>query len=81
MTGNASEDKFIKSVTKRLKELSRRVMKLDTKDEILQAYCAERLAVYMTPKAYIQLDTFPLNPVGKINKKVLVKQFEQLIST
>lgn len=56
-------------------------MKLDMKDEILQAYCAERLAVYKTPKAYIQLDTFPLNPVGKINKKVLVKQFEQLLST
>lgn len=38
--------------------------------EILQAYCAERLAVYKTPKVYIQLDTFPLNPVGKIKKSV-----------
>ncbi|MCK1204314.1 AMP-binding protein [Streptococcus uberis] len=48
--------------------------------EVLQAYCAERLAVYKAPKTYMQLKEFPLTPVGKIDKKELVKQFEQLIS-
>lgn len=49
-------------------------------EAILHDYCAERLAIYKTPKTYMALEAFPLNPVGKINKIALVKQFEQSFS-
>lgn len=44
-------------------------------EEALKAYCKERLAIYKTPKLYIELDEFPRNAVGKINKRELVKMF------
>ncbi len=39
--------------------------------DALQAYLAEKLADYMVPTAYMQLDDMPLTPNGKVNKRAL----------
>ncbi len=39
--------------------------------EALKAYLAERLADYMVPTAYMQLDEMPLTPNGKANTRAL----------
>ena len=41
--------------------------------EELQAWAAERLPAYQTPKVLRVLDSIPRNAMGKVNKKQLVK--------
>lgn len=38
----------------------------------LRAFAAEKLPSYLRPSAYVQLQTFPLTPHGKIDRKALV---------
>ena len=40
-------------------------------EDIRKALAASSLAEYMVPDAYMQLDTMPMTPNGKINRKVL----------
>lgn len=49
----------------------------------LRDYLAEQLTDYMVPTAYMQLDTMPLTPNGKINTKALPNpqvQVEELVA-
>lgn len=73
MSNYASEDKFISSVTKRLKQLSRRVMKLDTKDEILQ-YLADTFMEQLN----CDFVAIAMLEEGQIVLKSLVGGFTQL---
>ena len=42
-----------------------------SEDDIRKALAASSLADYMVPDAYMQLDSMPMTPNGKINRKVL----------
>ena len=39
--------------------------------DALKAFIGETLTAFMVPEVYMKLDKFPLNPNGKINRKVL----------
>ena len=47
-------------------------------EEELNEYCRELLADYKVPKQIVFRDTLPLTPVGKIMKKKLKEDFEEL---
>lgn len=47
------------------------------KESTLIAACREQLPHYMVPKAIIKLDSFPLSPNGKIDKKALTAILEE----
>ena len=42
-----------------------------TDEDIRKTLAASSLAEYMVPDAYMQMDTMPMTPNGKINRKVL----------
>jgi malonyl-CoA/methylmalonyl-CoA synthetase len=44
-------------------------------DEILIAFCKEKLASYKCPKKIIFLDELPRNALGKIQKHLIVDLF------
>jgi amino acid adenylation domain-containing protein/thioester reductase-like protein len=47
--------------------------------KLIRAYLADKLPEYMIPSAFIQLETFPINLSGKIDRKVLqAKDFRLL---
>jgi malonyl-CoA/methylmalonyl-CoA synthetase len=41
----------------------------------LQNWCKERMASYKIPKTIVQVDSFPRNQSGKVNKKELSRLF------
>lgn len=43
-----------------------------TLKEKIQEICAEKLPVYMIPKAFVFIDEMPLNPSGKLDRKKLL---------
>ncbi|PNY20823.1 Long-chain-fatty-acid--CoA ligase [Streptococcus parauberis] len=43
-------------------------------------YCLEHLAGYKVPKAYLLLDEFPRNAIGKIDKLAIQKLLNQVLS-
>ncbi|MGT2932934.1 long-chain-fatty-acid--CoA ligase FadD [Streptococcus catagoni] len=47
----------------------------------LNRYCLEHLAGYKVPKAYIVLDDFPRNAIGKIDKMQLKKMLNDAVLT
>ncbi|MBN9413773.1 MAG: amino acid adenylation domain-containing protein, partial [Candidatus Paracaedimonas acanthamoebae] len=47
--------------------------------EVLGAFLEEKLPGYMLPSAFVTLDSFPLTPNGKIDKKVLPKPLHRNI--
>ncbi|MFC7518994.1 amino acid adenylation domain-containing protein [Herbaspirillum sp. GCM10030257] len=49
--------------------------------EALRAYLQETLPDYMVPTAFVRLDTFPLNPNNKLDRKALPEPGIQAIST
>jgi len=55
------------------------VLKPDAKisSDDLITYCRERLARYKCPKTVSIMDALPRNPMGKIQKNILVKEFPQ----
>ena len=44
-------------------------------DAALQAHCREALAGYKTPRAWLRVETLPVNAGGKIDKPLLRRQF------
>jgi len=42
----------------------------------LRAFAAERLARYKQPRLYVQLESLPKNPNGKINRKLIRQRYE-----
>jgi fatty-acyl-CoA synthase len=48
-------------------------------EEVLKAYCYERLGRYKVPKKIVFTEQLPKTPVGKINKKELVNQYRSYV--
>ena len=45
--------------------------------DAIQEYLKEFLAPYKIPREYVFRDSFPMTPLGKIEKKVLRQQMEE----
>ena len=50
----------------------------DFDEKTLLAYCKKQLPNFMHPKAIQLIDSLPRNPNGKINRKLLVEQYQNL---
>ena len=46
----------------------------------LEGWCREQLPGYLRPRYFFQVDTLPLNAMGKVERRVLPQQLEQLIN-
>jgi malonyl-CoA/methylmalonyl-CoA synthetase len=46
----------------------------DCREELLRAFCKERLANYKVPKTVVLVSELPRNAVGKVIKPTLVKR-------
>lgn len=70
----------IEDIWSRKKQLCAYVV-LDDKTDLsyLRKYLAEKLPSYMVPQYFVEMDKFPLNPNGKIDKKLLPKPYENNI--
>jgi len=52
---------------------------IPTTSDALRAFCSKHLAPYKIPRTFIIRETLPLTATGKIDKKELVKQYQQSI--
>ncbi|MCK1202400.1 hypothetical protein MXZ84_06945 [Streptococcus uberis] len=49
--------------------------------KVLNHYCMDHLAGYKTPKAYLILDDFPRNAIGKVDKLALQKMINDNVES
>ncbi len=67
----------VEDVSSKKKQLCAYVVLKDKVDlSHLRKYLAEKLPGYMVPQYFVEMDRFPLNPNGKVDKKLLPKPHE-----